>query len=188
MRILDPSAGTARVTVAASKDQPGKGVLAFSLDPATSASTTLPGFVSGIPTSLVLAADPSNFPTPRSAAIALATAVKRKVAAALLKSNPAIFGVGVGTSLDNPNDAAIILLVDRRKDAGAIPAALDGQRVRIILMDRLHVTRAHGTPAQRSSSCSTHHSVEPPQASDSSATEDEDNPLPYNLRLKLFNE
>jgi len=39
--------------------------------------------------------------------------------------------------------------VDRAKFTGKLPASIDGQRVRAVLMDRLHVTRSHGTPAHR---------------------------------------
>lgn len=80
-------------------------------------------------------------------------AVKQKHAATLLKTYPALFGVGVGQSLDYPRDAALMLFVDRKKFAGALPESIDGQRVRVILMDRLHVTRSHGTPARSTGSC-----------------------------------
>jgi hypothetical protein len=82
---------------------------------------------------------------PRPASLAQALAVKQRNATSLLKSNPAIFGVGVGQSLDNPSDAALILFVDRRNFSGTLPESMEGQRVRVILMDRLHVTRAHGS-------------------------------------------
>jgi hypothetical protein len=84
---------------------------------------------------------------PRSASLNQALAVKQKFSAALLRSNPAIFGVGVGQSLDNPSDAALILFVDRKKIVGNLPEpseSIAGIRVRFILMDRLHVTRSHG--------------------------------------------
>ena len=66
-----------------------------------------------------------------------------------MKANPAIFGVGVGQSLDNPGDAALVFFVDRSKSVGKLPDWIEGQRVRPILMDRLHVTRSHGSPAHR---------------------------------------
>ena len=46
----------------------------------------------------------------------------------------------------------MVLFVDRKKVAGKLPGTVDrGQRVRVVLMDRLHVTRSHGTPVQRHS-------------------------------------
>ena len=65
--------------------------------------------------------------------------------------------MGVGQSQDNPADAAVILFVDRRKIAGKLPTSIDGQRVRVILMDRLHVTRSHQTPAHTAGSCFSSH-------------------------------
>jgi hypothetical protein len=98
-------------------------------------------------------ADSAAASQPRAASLAQVLAVKQHNAAALLKSNPAIFGVGVGQSLDNPGDAALVLFVDRRKVAGNLPESVDGQRVRVIVMDRLHVTRSHGLPARSMGTC-----------------------------------
>jgi hypothetical protein len=91
----------------------------------------------------------------RATSLAQALAVKQRVASTLMKSSPAIFGVGVGQSLDNPADAAIVLYVDRHKAYGDLPASIEGQRVRAILMDRLHVTRAHGAAGSGHSSCAS---------------------------------
>jgi hypothetical protein len=88
-----------------------------------------------------------------------ALAAKQKNSAVLLKSDPAIFGVGVGQSLDNPADAAVLLFVDRKKLHGKLPESVDGQRVRIILMDRLHVTRSHGSPAHFTGGCFAAHAA-----------------------------
>jgi len=92
---------------------------------------------------------------PRAASLAQVLAVKQRNAAAIMRSNPAIFGIGVGQSLDNPTDAAVVLFVDRAKAPGKLPESVDGQRVRVILMDRLHVTRSHGQPVPSASSCSS---------------------------------
>jgi hypothetical protein len=85
-----------------------------------------------------------------------ALATKLRIAASLLKSNPAIFGVGVGQSLDNPSDAALMLFIDEKKftgNPGELPQLPAGLRVRVIRMDRLHVTRSHETFGQSSRSC-----------------------------------
>ena len=66
-----------------------------------------------------------------------------------MRAYPSVFGVGVGQSLDNPSDAAVVLFVDRKKFSGRLPDSIQGQRVHPILMDRLHVTRSHGEPSYR---------------------------------------
>ncbi len=58
-----------------------------------------------------------------------------------MQQNPAFFGVGVGQSLDDPREAALMIYVDRKRTTGEVPRTLDGLRTRFIVMDRLHVTR-----------------------------------------------
>lgn len=147
--LLNPANGILRVSFAASKDHTGEGAIAFSVDPAS--QTAIPAYIGGVAT-VVLAADssPAAIPAqPRPASFAQTLAAKQRVAASLMKANPAIFGVGVGQSLDNPNDAALVLFVDRAKFTGKLPESIEGQRVRPVLMDRLHVTRSHGSPLHR---------------------------------------
>jgi hypothetical protein len=153
------------VGITASKDRPGDGAIALYVEPASisSMASPIPSFIGGVPTSVRAAVAPNSDPTamlaatqPRAASLAQALTVKQRIVASLLRSNPAIFGVGVGQSLDNPSDAALMLFVDRRKFSGNLPESLDmigGVRVRIVLMDRLHVTRSHGAPARSASSC-----------------------------------
>ena len=152
--LLNPAAGIVRVGVAASKDHPGQAAIAFYVE---ANGIAIPANVGGIPTILLSASsNPSGvepslsavIAQPRAASFNQVLTAKQKNSIALLRSNPAIFGVGVGQSFDNPNDAAIVLFVDRHKVAGNLPASIDGQRVRILSMDRLHVTRAHGTPSR----------------------------------------
>jgi len=159
--LLNPGNGIARVGITASKDRPGTGAIAFYVEPGNSAQTfasvsaQLPAFIGGVATVVLPAngqsAEPaasSIAPLPRAASLSQILAVKQRVAPALLKSSPAFFGVGVGQSLDNPNDAALVVFVDRRKFTGILPAALESvgaQRIRVIAMDRLHVTRSHGS-------------------------------------------
>jgi len=163
--LLNPASGIARRAIAASKDRPGTAAIAFYIEPAAyaAAAAAIPSTIAGVPTVLI----PSNGPTgespalpaqPRTASLNQALAFKQKIATALLKSNPAIFGIGVGQSLDNPGDAALILFVDRRQFAGTLPESVqsaEGQRVRVILMDRFHVTRAHGSTARTATGCSS---------------------------------
>jgi hypothetical protein len=155
--LLNPANGIVRIGIAASKDHPGVGAVAFYVEPAyPAAAASIPGFIGGVATVVLpangQAGEPAALPPvsqPRAASLNQVLAVKQKIAANLLKSNPAIFGVGIGQSLDNPSDAALILFADRRNFTGNLPeptqTMLEGLRVRTILMDRLHVTRAHGS-------------------------------------------
>jgi hypothetical protein len=152
--------GIVRVGIVASKDHPGQGAIGFYLEPTANGanSAAIPAFIGNEPTVVIPSNGPPNALSgeaaaspvasqPRSASLNQALAVKQKFSAALLRSNPAIFGVGVGQSLDNPNDAALILFVDRKKIVGDLPESsesIGGIRVRFVLMDRLHVTRSHG--------------------------------------------
>ncbi len=178
--LLNPASGIVRVDMAASKDRPGQGAIAFYVEPAA-VPVQIPASIAGIATVVIPANGIStNFVAGqlRAASFNQALAVKQRNAANLMKSNPAIFGIGVGRSLDNPADAALILFVDRQKATGKLPESLEGQRVRLVLMDRLHVTRAHGSPAQGTGSCPSFHSQ-------NSQIEDEIRMPNFENRLKL---
>jgi hypothetical protein len=64
--------------------------------------------------------------------------------------------VGVGQSLDNPREAALVIYVDRRSVPAQLPATVNGLRTRYVVMDRLHVTRSYATPLQARSHCRSH--------------------------------
>ena len=70
-----------------------------------------------------------------------------------MRLNPAFFGVGVGQSLDNPREAALVIYVDRNRLPAQLPATVDGLRTRYVVMDRLHVTRSYASPAQSRLHC-----------------------------------
>ena len=152
------TAGIARVGVAASRDTPGRGAVALFLEPGAVATPAIPASIAGVPTIIVPAeSSPSgaaSLTLLRSASLAQAMAAKQRIAASLLKSNPAIFGIGVGQSFDNPAEAALVLFVDRRKSISDLPVNLEGQRVRLVQMDRFHVTRSHNAPSRNQGSCS----------------------------------
>ena len=59
------------------------------------------------------------------AASALAPAVltKRQIAHKLMQQNPAFFAIGVGQSLDNPREAALVIYVDRQRIPAQLPSA-----------------------------------------------------------------
>ncbi len=60
--------------------------------------------------------------------LAHAQEVKQQSVRRLMRENPAIFGVGVGQSLDNPREAALVLYVDRNKLPANLPLAVSGLR------------------------------------------------------------
>ena len=72
-----------------------------------------------------------------------AIATQQQTAPALMKQNPAFFGVGVGQSLDDPQQAALVIYVDKNQVPAQLPQTIDGLRTRYIIMDRLHVTRSY---------------------------------------------
>lgn len=91
----------------------------------TTCLTTASGTASVSSAVTPLSLSPSN--------IEVATRVKEQHAANLM-SHPAILGVGVGASEDDPNEAAIIIYVQEgRVIDRPIPNKLDGVKVRIIL-------------------------------------------------------
>jgi hypothetical protein len=84
-----------------------------------------------------------------SATLAGATAVERSVAPQLI-GDPAIFGVGVTQSRDNPAEAALLVLVDISRNPQSMPATMGGQRVEYMRLHRFHTTLSKWATAQRS--------------------------------------
>ena len=74
-----------------------------------------------------------------------ATDVKTQHEAALMV-DPAVIGVGVGASEDSPEEAAVVIYVDKEKAHVPIPAVIDGVRTKVIVTDRFHAT-ANNTQA-----------------------------------------
>jgi hypothetical protein len=85
-----------------------------------------------------------------------AVAVKQQIAHSLMQQNPAFFAVGVGQSLDNPKEAALVIYVDRKRVPAQLPATMEGLRTRYLVMDRLHVTRSYASPIQSMGHCVPH--------------------------------
>ena len=84
-----------------------------------------------------------------------------------MQQNPAFFGVGVGQSLDNPKEAALVIYVDRRQVPATLPPTINGLRTRYIIMDRLHVTRSYLTgPVRSQGHCMSHRAGSNPAAFD----------------------
>ena len=81
---------------------------------------------------------------------------QRQMASVLMKQNPAYFGVGVGQSLDDPQQAALVIYVDKNQVPSQLPQTIDGMRTRYIIMDRLHVTRSYLSATPTRSHCMAH--------------------------------
>ena len=67
--------------------------------------------------------------------VARVAAIKQARAKKLLRTNPAIFGVGVGASDDSPGEAALVLFVDKNM-AYSVPVVLGGARTVVVRSDR----------------------------------------------------
>jgi len=80
---------------------------------------------------------------------------KHQLARTLMR-NPAFFGVGVGQSLDNPREPALVIYVDRNRLPASLPATMNGLRTRYVIMDRLHVTRSYATGLMSRRHCLAH--------------------------------
>ena len=80
-----------------------------------------------------------------------------------MQQNPAFFGVGVGQSLDNPREAALVIYVDRKQVPATLPPTINGLRTRYIIMDRLHVTRSYLMgPVRSQGHCMSHSTAHQP--------------------------
>ncbi len=174
--LVNPSAGILGVATGKSSDHPGEGAVVIYVDENTAA--TAPANVEGvrtivIPTNARAVALGSAPQTPfeslfgfaqnlPAAVVSQAIAVKQRTGRILMRQNPAFFGVGVGQSLDNPKEAALVIYVDRKKAPAQLPAIIDGLRTRYVLMDRLHVTKAYLNPIQSRSHCTVHPNADNP--------------------------
>jgi hypothetical protein len=151
--LVNPEAGILGVSSGSSLDNPGEAALIVYVDK-TKGSVRVPQTVDGLPTQ-VIATDAASLARDASPALpaapdgialsadalAAAEAVVKQHAPRLL-ADPAIFGVGVGQSLDHPHDPALLVLVDPDMAPRAMPATLGGLRVRYMKLHRFHVTRS----------------------------------------------
>jgi hypothetical protein len=165
--LLNPATGILGVAAGKSSDHPGEGAVLIYVD--ESMSVNEPATVDGmrtvaIPTSaraVAFGSAPQNaFEARSGSALALAAsvlgpaaAIKQQIAHSLMQQNPAFFAVGVGQSLDNPKEAALVIYVDRKQLPAQLPPAVSGLRTRYIIMDRLHVTRSYAAPVQSKLHC-----------------------------------
>jgi hypothetical protein len=165
--LVNPSAGILGVTTGKSNDHPGEATVIVYVD--ENASVSAPPTVDGVRTLVIptnahavaFSSAPqtvsvSAAPALSAAALNAATAVKQSVARSLMRRNQAFFGVGVGQSLDNPKEAALVIYVDRKRIPVDLPQTISGLRTRYVVMDQLHVTRSYEAPAQSKLHCMPH--------------------------------
>jgi hypothetical protein len=160
------SAGILKVAAGKSSDHTGEAAVIVYVD--ENMNPAVPDAIGGVRTVVI----PSNARTvqfgtaPRTAvrpglaapplsasALSQAIAVKQQMAAGLMKRNKAFFAVGVGQSLDNPRQAALVVYVDRRHVPAQLPQSFGGLRTRYVVMDRLHVTRSYAAPMASRAHC-----------------------------------
>jgi hypothetical protein len=165
--LVNPSAGILGVATGKSNDHPGEAAVIVYAD--ENMTVSAPATVDGVRTLVIPAnahavafgsapqtASVSAAPALTAAVLNAATAVKQSVVRSLMRRNPAFFGVGVGQSLDNPKEAALIIYVDRKRIPAELPQIVGGLRTRYVVMDRLHVTRSYAAPAQSRLHCMPH--------------------------------
>ena len=166
--LVNPSAGILGAATGKSSDNAGEATVIFYVD--ESKDVVVPQTISGVRTEVIattpqavatgttpqFAVESRAIPPLESGALSQAVATKRQVAQSLMNQNPAFFGVGVGQSFDNPKEASLVIYVDRKQVPPALPATINGLRVRYVIMDRLHVTRSYLTgPVRAQSHCMT---------------------------------
>jgi hypothetical protein len=171
--LVNPSVGILGVSTGKSSDHPGEGAVTIYAD--ESMTVNAPAMVEGVRTVVIptnahavaigsaplTAFESPVVPTLSAAVLNPAIAIKRQIAHSLMQQNPAFFGVGVGQSLDNPKEAALVIYVDRKRVPAQLPATMEGLRTRYLVMDRLHVTRSYASPIQSKSHCVPHSAGQP---------------------------
>lgn len=152
--LVNPAIGILGVSMGKSSDHPGEAAVVVYVD--DPARENVPSAIDGVRTMVIQATREAvamgTAPLENSAtgaqpltgiALGRALHVKQQTARNLMRQNSAFFGVGVGQSLDNPREAAIVVYVDRNRLPAQLPQAIEGVRTRYIVMDRLHVTRSY---------------------------------------------
>jgi hypothetical protein len=165
--LVNPSAGVLGIAPGKSIDQPGAAALIVYVD--ENLAPVVPIAVDGVRTivipttarSVALGSAPStataNGTTPLSvSSLAPALAAKRQIARKLMQGDSAFFAIGVGQSLDNPRESALVIYVDRKRIPGQLPSTISGIRTRYVFMDRLHVTRSYAASLPAPRHCMPH--------------------------------
>jgi hypothetical protein len=162
--LVDPSAGILELAAGVSADAPGEPAVIVYVD-RNKESVAVPQTVAGLRT-VVVATDEASLnagTAPKSpaltsgihlpeAVLTSAAAVQQAYARRLM-ADPAIFGVGVTQSRDNPAEASLLVLVDLSRTPRSTPAVVGGLRTRYLALNRFHVTRSKYAGAPHPSSC-----------------------------------
>jgi hypothetical protein len=170
--LVDPASGILGVAMGKSIDHPGETAVLVYVD--AHLNPKVPMTVEGVRTMVIPAATDevafgtaplanasSALPSLAPAELRRAIDVKQQHARTMMRQNPAFFGVGVGQSLDDPRDAALVIYLDRRHLPASLLSSLDGVRIRYIEMDRLHVTRSYAAMLPAAHQCSPHSPADP---------------------------
>jgi hypothetical protein len=172
--LVNPSAGILGAATGKSSDHAGEATVILYVD--QNMNVNAPQMVSGVRTEVIpttaqavaagsvpqaavssVATEANALPPLSSTVLNQAIASKEQVAQSLMKQYPAFFGIGVGQSLDNPREAAMVIYVDRTQVPASLPATINGLRTRYIIMNRLHVTRSYmGGQIRQQSHCVSH--------------------------------
>jgi hypothetical protein len=164
--LVNPATGILGVAMGKSTDHPGEAAVIVYVN--ESAPGAVPPLVAGVRTVVIpttaravaMGAVPvstsSSDASLSEGALSAAISAKQQVARGLMQQNPSFFGVGVGQSLDNPREAALVIYVDRGHVPSQLPEIVDGLRIRYIVMNRMHVTRSYAAPFALRSHCGPH--------------------------------
>jgi hypothetical protein len=164
VQLMRPDNGILGISTGKSLDSPGEAAVIVYVDK-NRPGIAVPKVINGVRT-LVIPTDGASVsagtaPTTlnQTEGIHLPTEVLRAAAAVQqqsapqLMADPAFFGVGVTQSYDNPAEAALLVLVDLRKNPASMPDLVGGLRLRYMRVNRLHVTRSKLAPAPPVSRC-----------------------------------
>jgi hypothetical protein len=166
--LVNPATGILGAATGKSSDSAGEGAVLLYVD--ANMNVNAPATVDGVRTVVVptsaqavaMGSAPQTafagnaVPALAASILSQAVASKQQIAPGLMRRNPAFFGVGVGQSLDNPKEAALVIYVDRKEVPAQLPRTIDGLRTRYVVMERLHVTRSYASPLQSRSHCMAH--------------------------------
>jgi hypothetical protein len=164
--LVNPTNGILGVATGKSSDRAGEAAVLIYVDESRNGAGNVPATVDGVRTVVIptnaravsvgsapLTALESGGTALQAAALTPALAAKKQVAHGLMKRNPAFFGVGVGQSLDDPREAALVIYVDRKHLPAEMPVTVAGLRTRYVVMDRLHVTRSYSAAMRPRPGC-----------------------------------
>lgn len=166
--LVNSRVGVLGVAMGKSSDHAGEGAVIVYVDP--NQHPSVPQTIGGVRTEMIPASaqavamgtapqslvEAGVMPPLAATVLRQAITAKQQVAESLMKQNPAFFGVGVGQSLDDPQEAALVIYVDRAQVPAQLPATINGLRTRYVVMARLHVTQSYLSATPTRSHCMPH--------------------------------